>query len=112
MLLASSTRVSEVPAIQLDGVAAGNTVKVAEILVVQEGSIRAVVPRSFLGVCNEPTLGIVSLHLVDSIFVAPVAVLVLAIEVIVLTWMGNHCNFAKSDGTFLGKGTNFHVGNI
>ena len=92
--------------------AAGHTVKVAEILVVQEGSIRAVVPRCLLGIGYESALGIVALDLVHPILVAPEAVLVLAIEVIVLAWMGNHGNFAKSNGAFLLERAIGHVGDI
>jgi hypothetical protein len=103
---------SEVPPVQLDSVATGNTVEVAEILVVQEGAIRAVVPRRLLGIGYESALGIVALDLVHPILVTPVAVLVLAIEVIVLAWMNDHCDFARSHGTFLCERAVGQVGNI
>ena len=91
---------------------AGHTVEIAEILVVQERSVRAIVPCCFLRICNEPALGIVAFDLVHPILVAPVAIFVLAIEVIVLAWMGNHRDFARAYGTFLVEGTICHVGDI
>ena len=110
--MASSTRVSEVPSIQLDGVAAGHTVEIAEVLVVQEGAIRTIVAGRLLGIRYETPLGIVAFDLVESILMAPVAILVLAIEVIVLAWMNDHRDFAGSDGTFLFECTIGQVGNI
>ncbi len=92
--------------------AAGNTIEVAEILIVQEGAVRAVIPRRLLGIRNEATLGIVALDIVHPILVTPVAVLVLAIEVIVLAWMNDHGDFARAYGTFLFERAVRHVGNI
>lgn len=108
----SSIRASEIPPIQLDSVAAGHTIEVAEILVVQEGAVRAIVACRFLRIRYEATLGIVALDIVHPILVTPVAVLVLAIEVIVLAWMNDHGDFARAYGTFLCERAVRHVGNI
>ena len=89
-----------------------HTVEIAEILVVQKRAIRSVVTGRRLGIRDELLLGIVTLNLVGSVLVTPIAVLILAIEVIVLAWMNDHRDFASANRTFLFEGAVGQVGNI
>jgi hypothetical protein len=74
-----------------------DAIKPAEVLVIQVASLPSVIAGRELGVKNRALKGIKCFHLIRAVFMAPQAIAVLAIPMIVFAWVHNCRNLAHAD---------------
>ena len=71
----------------------------AEIRIIQERATGTIIPRGCLGIPDRFAFSVEALHRVRTVFVAPVSIRILTIEMVVFAWMNHHGDLAAANGT-------------
>jgi hypothetical protein len=80
-----------------------DTIKPAEVLVIQVAPLPSVIAGRELGVENRILNCIKRLHLIGAVLVAPITITVLTVPMVIYTLIYNCCHFTHTSRTLLGK---------